>query len=124
MLPSTAREAGPPLLVLDCVAVLPSATFVTGRVPVEVSVTVKLAGIVPASPSVTVASQIDARTAGPSLAAIVPVAVSPAITPLTGLERTTLNVSASSCTVSPMMGTAIVAVVCPGPNVSVPLVAW
>jgi len=95
---------------------------VTGLALAGASVTVNTAFVVPAFPSLTVASPID-RAGGPSSSTMVPTPRASEIVALTGAERFTKNVSLFSSVASSSTATVTVALVWPGVKVSVPLVA-
>ena len=57
------------------------------------------------------------------MSSMVPVPVGVAIVALVGVLKLTLHVSGALLAVSPWMTTAICSLVCPGANVTVPLVA-
>ncbi len=82
--------------------------------------TVNTASTVPESPSTTVTSSIE-RLGGGSSSSIVPVPCPTAIVAFVGLDSSTVNVSSNSSSTSPSTATAIVRLVAPGSNVSVPL---
>ena len=82
--------------------------------------TVKVALVVPASPSVIVTS--FSESAGRSSLDIVPRPVASTRLALTAPDRVTVKVSLASGTVSPRIGTDTVAEVWPALNVRVPLV--
>ena len=82
-----------------------------------------MASVVPALPSVTVASVIPTVGDG-SLSVIVPIPLVSAIVAFVGPARFRLKSSSTSSSASPTTGTATLLLVSPGANVSVPLVAW
>ena len=82
----------------------------------------KVAVVVPTSPSVTDTSSI-ASDGVASLSVIVPVPIAVVIVALPGFDSVTRYVSFASSSRSPWTVTAIVWVVVPGVNVSVPVVA-
>jgi hypothetical protein len=80
------------------------------------------------APATTLAFDLIAETATMdvgilSLSAMVPVPSPPAIEAFEGSESSTVNVSSGSSAESPTTSTAMVFVVSPGANVTVPLVA-
>jgi hypothetical protein len=83
------------------------------------SVAAKFAVTVPVFPSVTVALPIDTAGRGSS-SVIVPRPSPSSMVALTGFESSTLNVSLSSSSVSPLTSTETVCVVSSGRKVSVP----